>query len=193
MLILENVTEKRGALVLIIGNSGSGKDSLIQWVRKNWPSTLSPPLVPTRFITRPPSPETEDFKSISEQEFQTLSQSGAFQLRWRSYGINYGVSKDIETSLMQGRVVLVNVSRQVVEPARQKIPNVYVVFIKVPFHITEARIRARGREEGTDLEARIERARQNQDFPTADYLIDNSGDLESAGKELLNILLKISS
>ncbi len=187
-----NKKPKRGSLFLLIGNSGSGKDSLIRWALQNWPKNKVPPLVPTRVITRPPSPETEEFKSVSEAEFQKLAETGAFSMQWKSYDIHYGIPKEIETALAQGRSVLVNVSRQIVEEARTKFPNVYVIFVYVPFHITEARIRARAREQGKDLEERIERARQNQTYPSADFVIDNSGNLETAGNQLLNFLLNHS-
>ena len=184
---------KWGTLFLLIGNSGSGKDSLIRWVLEKWPTKKPTPLVPIRVITRPPSPKTEAFESISEDKFQKLSKSGAFCLQWKSYGTFYGVNIEIEEVLAHGHSVLVNVSRQIVEETRQRFPHVCIIFIKVPFHITEARLRTRGREHGTDLEERLERARQNQDFPTADYVIDNSGDLDNAGQQLLDILLKHSS
>ncbi len=182
---------KSGILYLLIGNSGSGKDSLINWVLEHWPSSELAPIVPTRFITRPPSPETEEFKSISESKFKELSKVGAFSLHWKSYDIYYGIRTEIEEILTQGRSVLVNVSRQIVTEARTQFPNVCVIFVEVPFLITESRIRARGREHGEDLEERLKRARQNQDFPSADFVIDNSGDLDAAGRQLLNILLDV--
>lgn len=187
---MRSCSSKSGTLFLLIGNSGSGKDSLINWVFENWPSNVQAPIIPTRIITRPPSPETEEFDSISEDKFQDLSKAGAFTLQWKSYNIYYGVKAEIEDSIAQGRSVLVNVSRQIVEETRSRLPNVCAIFVKVPLHITEARIRDRGREEGADLEERLERARQNQDFPGADYVVDNSGDLENAGRQLLKILLE---
>jgi ribose 1,5-bisphosphokinase len=179
-----------GTLYLIIGNSGSGKDSLIQWVLKKWPSTKIAPLVPKRVITRPPSPTTEEYESVSESEFQKMSEEGAFSLQWRSYQIFYGVRTEINDTLATGRSILVNVSRQIVESTRSRFPHVCIIFIRVPFKITEARIRSRSREHDVELEARLQRARENQDFPTADYIIDNSGDLEAAGSQLLKFLLK---
>ena len=190
---MTSCNSKWGTLFLLIGNSGSGKDSLIRWVVENWPPNKPPIVVPMRVITRPPSPETEEFESTDENNFQNLSKAGAFSLQWLSYGIHYGVKIEIEDALARGRSVLVNVSRQIVNATRKKFPNVCVIFVRVPFHITEARIRSRGREEGIDLEARIERARQNQDFPSADFFVDNSGDLDNAGKQLLEFLLNQSS
>jgi phosphonate metabolism protein PhnN/1,5-bisphosphokinase (PRPP-forming) len=182
---------KTGTLILLIGNSGSGKDSLIQWVSDHWPHDRIPPIIPVRVITRPPSPETEAYQSISEEKFQALSKLNAFSLQWKSYGIYYGVKAEIEDYLTQGRSVLVNVSRQIVEDARSRLPRVCVIFVKVPLQITQERIRARGREHGEDLERRLERARNNQEFPTADYQIDNSGDLATAGDQLLKVLFTV--
>lgn len=179
-----------GTLFLLIGNSGSGKDSLIQWVLKAWPPKKNPPYIPTRIITRPPSPETEDFESISEEKFHQMAEEGAFSLQWKSYGNYYGVSKEIEDELSRGHSVLINVSRQIVEETRKRFPKVKIIFVQVPLTITEARVKSRGREEGSDLEERIERAKENPEFSTADYIIDNSGDIDTAGKRLLEILLE---
>ena len=189
---MTSCNSKWGTLFLLVGNSGSGKDSLIKWVLDHWSPTPPAPMVPTRVITRPPSPETEAFESIPEEQFQKLSKAGAFSLQWKSYDILYGVNIEIEDALTRGQSVLVNVSRQIVQETRKRFPNVLVIFVRVPFQITEARLRARGREIGFDLEERLERARQNQDFPTADYIVDNSGDLKIAGQQLLEYLLKHS-
>jgi ribose 1,5-bisphosphokinase len=190
---MKNPKSKSGNLFLIIGNSGSGKDSLIQWVLNAWPTGKLPPFVPTRLITRPPSPETEGFESISEEQFHQMAGTSAFSLQWKSYGNYYGVRKDIESELAKGHSVLVNVSRQIVEKTRKQFPKVVIIFIRVPFQITEARIRSRGREEGSALESRLKRARKNPEFASADYIIDNSGDIEKAGQQLLDILLTINS
>ncbi len=183
-------SSKWGTLFLLIGNSGSGKDSLIRWVLEKWPSTKIAPFIPTRVITRPPSPETEDFESVTEEEFQNLLKAGAFSLHWVSYSISYGVRIEIEEILSRGRSVLVNVSRQIVDTTRKQFPNIVsVIFVKVPFNVTEARIRARGREKGIKLDDRIKRARENQEFPDADFIVDNSGDLDTAGSQLLEFLI----
>ena len=183
---------KGGTLFLLIGNSGSGKDSLIQWVLNAWPPAKMPPFVPIRVITRPPSPETEGFESISEEEFHQMAEAGAFSLQWKSYGNYYGVRNEIKEELANGRSVLVNVSRQIVDETRKRFPKVKVIFVQVPLTMIEARVRSRGREIGSDLEERVVRARENPEFPNADYIIDNSSSIDIAGKQFLNILLKYS-
>lgn len=179
-----------GKLFLIIGNSGSGKDSLIWEVQKNFPKGLPEVKVPQRVITRPPSPETEDFESVSEEEFLKLKEQGEFALDWHIYNLYYGVRKEVEEWVAAGHPVLINVSRTIIDDARKKYPECKVVFVKVPFEITAQRIKDRGREDEEKMKPRLERARKNQNFPGADFVVDNSGDLEVAGQKMLETILR---
>ncbi|MHA1340549.1 MAG: phosphonate metabolism protein/1,5-bisphosphokinase (PRPP-forming) PhnN [Promethearchaeota archaeon] len=180
---------KISKLFLIVGNSGSGKDSLINEVVKNFPKDLPEVKVPKRVITRPPSPETEDYESVDEETFLKMKENGEFALDWHIYGLYYGVRKEILDWVKNKHPVLINVSRKILDEAKKKFPNVKIIFIKVPFEITAQRIRERGREDEEMIKERLERARKNQDCPQADYVVDNSGDLEEAGKKLLEIIL----
>ncbi|MFX1600465.1 MAG: hypothetical protein ACFFB6_07700, partial [Promethearchaeota archaeon] len=89
-----------------------------------------------------------------------------------------------------GHPVVINVSRTIVKEAREKFENVKVIFIEVPFETSYQRIKDRKRESEDLLKARIERARLNQKFPDADFIIDNSGDLDDAVNQFLNYILK---
>lgn len=176
-------------LFLIVGNSGSGKDSLIWEVQNNFPDDLPSVKVPKRVITRPPSPETEDFESIDEEGFLELRKQGEFALDWHIYDLYYGVRKEIEDWMEAGHPVLINVSRTIIDEARGKYPECKIVFVKVPFEITAQRIKDRGREDEEDMKPRLERARKHQSLPGADFVVDNSGDLEVAGQKMLEIIL----
>ena len=176
-------------LFLIVGNSGSGKDSLIKEVQDNFPEHLKEIKVPKRVITRPPSPETEKYESIDEKTFLKLKKEGAFALDWHIYNLYYGVRENINDWLRKGYSVLINVSRKIISDARKKYPDMKVIFVKVPFEVTEKRIRERGRENEEYMRMRLERARKNQNFPDADFVIDNSGSLQQAGKKLLEYVI----
>jgi ribose 1,5-bisphosphokinase len=141
-----------------------------------------------RYITRPPS-DTEKNISITAKEFQKMKSNGEFALNWHIYGLDYGVPIEIDEWLKDGHLVVVNVSRTIVPLARQKYKNIKVVFIEVPFEVTLERIKERGRETGKRLEERIERARQNQKFPGADFIVDNSGNLDVAINQFLEYLI----
>ena len=177
-----------GLLILIVGNSGSGKDSIMKGVIERYPSDLKPLHLTQRYITRPSS-DTEDNIAISPENFRKKSLQSEFALEWHIYGLDYGVPIEIDRWLKKGHPVLVNVSRSIVNKARELYQNVLVVFIKVPFEITLKRVKDRARESGERLEERIQRAKENQSFPDADFNIDNSGDIEVAINELLHYIL----
>ena len=179
-----------GKLFFIVGNSGSGKDSLIREVLNNYPKELTPLIFPKRFITRPPSPDTEDFISIAEDEFKEMLNRGEFVFHWRTYHKFYGVQKDIMENIEAGHSVLVNVSRMILEEAKKNYKFLRIIFVYVPFEITAQRIKEREREDSKELQERLERARKNQYLDIADFTVDNSGDLQVAGKELLDYIVK---
>lgn len=179
-----------GILFLIVGNSGSGKDSIISGVISKYSSNLQQIYAPKRYITRPPS-KFEKNISITPEEFKKMEINGKFALKWNIYGLNYGILIEIENFLNKGHPVIINVSRTIVKQAREMYKNVKVIFIEVPFEITLQRIKDRKRETEDLLKERIERAKKNQKFPEADFFIDNTGDLDDAINELLDYIINI--
>jgi len=173
-----------GRLFLIVGNSGSGKDSIIKGL-----AGLPGVRVAKRFITREPS-AFEDNNFISLDDFNSMLERNAFLLNWVSYGFNYGVSSEVISWLNQGYDVIVNVSRDVIDKAKNLYHNTKVIFVKVPVSDSINRIKGRGREGGAEVEARVNRALNNQDCDYADYVIDNSGELSQAVNELKEIIKK---
>ncbi len=182
-----------GQLFLIVGNSGSGKDSLIEEALKDYPEDKKPIKIPRRYITRLPH-ETEPFISVTEEEFLKLKEEDKFILDWHIYDLYYGVPASVLDWLKDDINVLVNVSRSILDEARQKIPGVKVIFVQVPFETTKERILSRGREDENDpvFKERLERAKKKQTLPSADKVIDNSGPLEEGGKELRDYLLSFA-
>lgn len=181
-----------GTLFLIVGNSGSGKDSIISGVLNEYPSNLVEIYSPKRYITRPSS-ESEKNISVTPQEFIEMEKKGNFALTWHIYKLDYGIPIEIENWLKKGHPVIINVSRTVVKEAIEKYTNVKVVFIEVPLEIILQRIRERKRENEGLLRERIERARNNRRFPEADFVVDNSGILNDAIKQCLNYLVEVIS
>ncbi len=179
-----------GTLILVVGNSGSGKDSIINGTSEEYPLDLKKVYVAKRYITRPPS-ETEDNYFISSEEFNERNKQGKFALQWHIYGLDYGVPIEIENWLKKGHTVIANVSRTIINDTRKKYKNVKVVFIDVPFDIILLRLKNRERESEQRLKERIERASNNQKFPEADFVVDNSGELDEAISQFLNYVISI--
>ena len=120
-----------------------------------------------------------------------MEKKGRFSLSWRIYGLCYGVPIEIEKYLEKGHSVIVNVSRMIINEARDKYKNVKVVFIKVPLEITISRLRDRGRESEVLIQQRIARAKTHQTLEDADLIVDNSGDKENGINQLLSYITKI--
>ncbi len=181
-----------GTLFLVVGNSGSGKDSIISGVIKAYPPYLKQIYAPKRFITRPPS-ETEKNFSISPEEFKKMEKKGEFAFKWQIYGLSYGIPMKIEDFLKKGHPVIINVSRSIVKKTREIYKNLKVIFIYVPLETTIKRLKDRGRERSELLEERIERAKTYQLFQEADIIIDNSGKLDSAINKCLKYIISVIS
>lgn len=168
-------------LFLVTGNSGAGKDSVMKGA-----SELCPGLhVAKRYITRPDH-SSEDFVSLGADEFRKLSSEGFFCIHWESYGLSYGIPSEID-SLLENRVpVLVNTSRAMTDFFRYEYPGSRVVFISASLETIKRRLEERGREKsGSEaLMSRLSKAEQNPECNEADCVIDNSGDLLKASREL---------
>jgi phosphonate metabolism protein PhnN/1,5-bisphosphokinase (PRPP-forming) len=181
-----------GQLFLIVGNSGSGKDTLLKEVLRQWPASAKPIRIAQRYITRP-AHASEPFISVTADEFEDLKQAGKFWLTWHVYDTEYGIPVAMINGLKQGDSVIVNVSRKIIPQARQLIPDLKVIFVSVPLEVTLQRIKARSRESEDDpgFQQRLARAKENQTLDDADFVVDNSVSLEIAAENLLNYMLSL--
>lgn len=176
-------------LFVIIGNSGAGKDTIIEKVQKKWPSQYKKLKIPIRVITRQ-SADIEKFESVDNETFHRLRASGEFILEWESYKYFYGIRCEILDWLNDGHPVLVNISRKVVRYARDKFPNMKVIFIRVPLEVTAERIIERGRESYKEVLNRVVRAQDHQEYENADLIVDNVGKLEETSQKVLDFMLE---
>jgi ribose 1,5-bisphosphokinase len=168
-----------GRLVLVVGPSGAGKDTLIAASRARLRHDARI-VFPRRVVTRPASPH-EDHDSLSEKDFCRAAGEGAFVLAWEAHGLHYGVPASIDADVAAARTVVCNVSRNAVAAARARYARVTVALITAPAEVLAARLTARGR---TTDGAIAERLARPADTFTADVVIVNIGALE-AGAELL--------
>src|ERR1700710_2610294 len=96
-------------LVLVVGPSGAGKDTLLGIARAALAHNPKIRFV-RRVITRPDDAGGEDHEAISE----TDSAARSFALQWQAHDLHYGIPADITDDLAQGHAVVANVSRGVI-------------------------------------------------------------------------------
>lgn len=179
------MTAGRGILVLVVGPSGAGKDSLLRLAAAHF-ETDPRVVFPRRVITRPTEP-TEDHDPASVEAFRRSERDGAFALSWTAHGLHYGIPAGIVTDLAASRLVICNVSRTIVTAARRDLQPVRVLEVTATPAILASRIEARGREHGAAAEARLERARTAIDV-AADVVIHNDDRLHDAREALVEAL-----
>ena len=159
-----------GRLVLVVGPSGAGKDTVIGLARRLLAD--DPTVVfPRRVVTRPVD-GTEDHDTLPPEAFAATMQAGAFALSWDAHGLRYGVPRRVDGDLQDGRTVICNVSRGIVAAARRRYRRVDVVLVTAPDEVLRARVAARGRRSDGDLAARLDRVGAKL---RPDLVIDNVG------------------
>jgi ribose 1,5-bisphosphokinase len=175
-----------GRLVLVVGPSGAGKDTLIAGARAA--CTDDPTVVfPRRAITRL-STASEDHDTLSKEAFGEAIAAGDFALWWEAHGHRYGIPSSIDADIRSGRIVVCNVSRTVLGLARQRYASVTVVLVTAPQKVLETRLAGRARTSDGNVADRIGRSAQMQMNVEPDVEIQNVGRVEIGVRRLLNAI-----
>lgn len=161
-------------LVLVVGPSGAGKDTLINAARAVL--TGDPRFVfPRRVVTRQAVTALEDHDSVTPTEFAVQEANGAYALSWEAHGLRYGLPASIKADIAAGRVVVMNGSRAMVAAAREQFPGTIALLVEASPAVRAQRLAGRGRETAAEIEARLAR---EVSAPLPDAVrVDNSGDV----------------
>ncbi|TJW49218.1 MAG: phosphonate metabolism protein/1,5-bisphosphokinase (PRPP-forming) PhnN [Mesorhizobium sp.] len=175
-----------GKLVLVVGASGAGKDTLIDYARMRLKDDHHVHFV-RRIINRPVT-TGEIHEAVNDDEFERRVVQGEFALHWQAHGHRYGMSSEIDIWLERGDVVIANASRAMLEVARQRYPDLLVVCITVPPAILAQRLAARGRETKDVIRLRLLRNSQVSVDGEKVLQIDNSGAPQIGGEHLVQAI-----
>lgn len=125
----------KGKLFLILGPSGSGKGTVIAYLRKQFPQAV----FPLSCTTRPPrsgEADGEVYHFLTKEDFKKKIAGGEF-LEWAivHHDHMYGtLKKPILEALAAGKIVIREVDMQGVESIRKLLPKdqVIAIFITAP-------------------------------------------------------------
>jgi ribose 1,5-bisphosphokinase len=174
-----------GRLILVVGPSGAGKDTLLGLAKAACAD--DPNLVfPRRVITREAS-ASEDNEEVSLDAFQEALTRGDYAMHWEAHGHCYALPRTIDHQLSTGRTVIANVSRAVIGAMRRAYANVLVVAVTAPSDVLAERLAMRGRSSDGSLERRLHRA-VDEASAAPDVTIVNVGSVEYHARQLVRII-----
>jgi ribose 1,5-bisphosphokinase len=175
-----------GRLVLVVGPSGAGKDTLIARARAACRGDATV-VFPARVITRPPS-IFEDNEFMPPSAFEQAAANGGFAIWWSAHGHMYGIPLAVDFDIEAGRTVVCNVSRTIIDVARQRYSSVTVVAITAPDEVLQSRLATRQRLSDGSIAQRIERSAEIGRLVVVDIIIRNVGRPDGGIRRLIRAI-----
>jgi len=172
-----------GRLVLVVGPSGAGKDTLLGLARAASADDANIVFV-RRVVTREAS-SAEDNEQMSVEAFRDAKARGAFAVHWEAHGHAYGLPRSIDDDIRAGRAVVANVSRTVIPALRHVYANVVAVAVTAPADVLAERLAMRKRGSDGNITERLARTVEDAE---SDATIVNISSAEYHARQLLRII-----
>jgi len=172
-----------GRLILVVGPSGAGKDTLLGLAKAACAEECNI-IFPRRVVTREAS-SSEDNEWLSPEAFRESLARGDFAMHWEAHGHCYALPHSVEDDIRAGRTVVANVSRMVVDALRRAYADVVVVSVTAPPQVLAERLAMRARGSDGRIEKRLQRA---VDDAVPDVTILNVGRAEDHARRLLRVI-----
>ncbi|MCS0460023.1 ribose 1,5-bisphosphokinase [Rhizobium tibeticum] len=178
---------ERGIMVVVVGPSGAGKDTLMALAAKYFRGRPDVHFV-RRVITRDSEAGGEHHLAVSDQGFASMEQAGSFSVWWEAHGLKYGIPAEVSVSLAQGNLVVANGSRSALHHFKAVFPRLKVINVTARAEVLASRLEARGRETHEDIMARLARGplTVRGDYDVVD--LDNSDSREEGERRMVEAL-----
>jgi ribose 1,5-bisphosphokinase len=174
-----------GKLVLVVGPSGAGKDTLLG-LAKAACADDDTIVFPRRLITREAS-VSEDNEQLDIEAFRAALARGEFAAHWDAHGHSYALPATVSDDIRAGRTVVANVSRTVVGALRCSYANVVVVAITAHPEVLAKRLASRSRSSDGRLDQRLNRTIDDVSA-TPDVTIVNMSSAEFHARQLVRVI-----
>jgi ribose 1,5-bisphosphokinase len=174
-----------GRLILVVGPSGAGKDTLLGRARSACANDGN--LVFQRRVVTREASSFEDNEQMSPETFREARMRGDFAVDWEAHGHCYALPRAIDDEIGAGRTVVANVSRAIVDGMRRAYAYVTVVAVTAPPEVLAERLAARARGSDGKLADRLART-VGPGEAAPDVTICNVGDVERHAGELVRII-----
>jgi len=174
-----------GRLILVVGPSGAGKDTLLGLAKAACAEDRGI-VFPRRVITRQAS-ASEDNEEVSLGTFQEALTRSEYAMHWEAHGHCYALSRAIDDEIRAGHTVVANVSRTVVAAMRGAYASVLVVSITAPPNVLAERLAMRGRGSDGRIEHRLHRT-VDEVAAAPDVTIVNTSSADYHARQFVRII-----
>lgn len=180
--------QKMGRVVVVVGASGAGKDSVIRAAKKYFETDDRIEFV-RRVITRECDPSTEVHDSVSVEEFKQHELRGDFSVCWQANGLHYGLPAAMHADMVNGKILIANGSRAAIDAIRSSFANTTIVHVTVSEDALQLRLERRKRESADEIQKRLQRNKTIAPLKGDDVItIDNSGERHVAIDEFIKLI-----
>ena len=173
-----------GAFVAVVGPSGAGKDTLMNFARHELAGDDGIFFV-QRVITRPADGATEDHVPATEEQFEAAWRAGKFGFGWDAHGLRYGLPVEIDERIRAGHTAVCNGSRAALSRLQARYAHFVAINITARREVLANRLAERGRESREEILRRLERSAALDRSLYNALEIDNSGAVEIGGAALV--------
>lgn len=188
---MDEARQHSGTMIVVVGPSGAGKDSLINAARDHFRNDSSVGFV-RRVITRAADGETEDHRSVSSDEFAAMEQEGRFAVSWQAHGLHYGIPVETLDELAAGRTLIANGSRGALSAFTGAFASLAVIEVTARPEVIAERLKLRGRETPDEIERRLARVTRDWQPDCKFAVVDNSGALGDAQHAFVEAIGRLS-
>lgn len=188
---MSGAAKPRGAMIVVVGPSGAGKDSLINGARAYFRDDERVGFV-QRVITRPADGETEDHQTVTPNEFAAMESAGMFAVWWQAHDLYYGIPAHTLFDIDAGKTLILNGSRKALSNFKPVYPTLAVIEITADPDVIAERLRQRGRETGDEIEKRMSRIADDWHPDCPFERVDNSRNLTVAQKDFVEAIERLA-
>ncbi|PSL17526.1 phosphonate metabolism protein/1,5-bisphosphokinase (PRPP-forming) PhnN [Shimia abyssi] len=171
----------------VVGPSGAGKDTVMRALAAARPEMV----LVKRVITRAPDEGGEDYTAVGSEAFERMVAEGAFALSWGAHGLRYGVPRGSVIGRPKGEMALVNLSRSVLDDAREQLDGFRVLSLTARPETLAVRLVKRGRESHSEITSRLARADHNRPVGADVMDVSNERSVQETVSAVLSALYPV--
>lgn len=176
-----------GRMIVVVGPSGAGKDSLIDAAKLRFGDHERVKFV-RRTITRECDPDSEVHDSVEQAAFDQMQKDGQFAVHWEAHGLLYGIPLETLDQMDAGSVLIANGSRRALGLFQTAYAQLTIVNVTARPEVLAERLAARGREDASAIRNRLQREAGCEIEMSDAVDIDNSGALEVAARQFTTLI-----